>query len=153
MQNKKCVVCGKPGEKHHIIFKSEGGLDFPLNYIYLCSEHHRGKKSPHRNKKINLMYKLEFQNKLNNILTKKYYFMNEIMKILFLNSSQVKSICKKFKLYKEGYKREDIIKRLMGGKVYYDFMLDEFYDDSWNIVDDFISDSELELKLYNNCDF
>lgn len=147
MQNEKCVVCGKTGEKHHIIFKCEGGLDFPLNYIYLCSEHHRGKRSPHRNKKINLRYKLEFQNKLNSILTKDYYFMDEIMKILFLNSSQARSICKKFKLYKEGYKREDIIKRLMGGKFYYNFMLDEFYDDSWNISDDFINDAAFGLNL------
>lgn len=149
MQNGKCVVCGKAGEKHHVIFKCEGGLDFPLNYVYLCAEHHRGRKSPHRNKKINIMYKLEFQNKLSNILTKEYYFMDEIMRILSLNSSQARSICKKFKLYKEGYKRDDIIKRLMGGKFYYDFMLDEFYDDSWNITDESINDYD----LYDNCEF
>jgi len=151
LQNEKCVVCGKAGEKHHIIFKCEGGLDFPLNYIYLCAEHHRGKKSPHRNRRINLMYKLEFQTKLKNILAKDYYSMDEIIKTLSLNPSQGRSICKKFKIYKEGYKREDIIKRLMGGKFYYDFMLDEFYDDSWNISNDFIDD--LDLNLYGNCEF
>lgn len=142
------MVCGKTGEKHHVIFKCEGGLDFPLNYIYLCAEHHRGKNSPHRNKKINLIYKLGFQNKLNSILVKNYYSMYELINILSLNPSQARNICKKFKLYKEGYKREDIIKRLMGGKFYYDFMLDEFYDDSWNIADDFLADD-----LYDNCEF
>jgi hypothetical protein len=140
LQDEKCIVCGKVGEKHHIIFKCEGGLDFPLNYVYLCAEHHRGKNSPHRNKKVDMAYKLKFQNQLHKILVKKYYFMDELMKLLLLNPSQARTICKKFKLYKEGYKKEDIVKRLMGGKLYYDFMLDEHYDESWNIVDDFMED-------------
>lgn len=135
MQDHKCIVCGKPAEKHHIIFKCEGGLDFPLNYVYLCSEHHRGKRSPHRNRKINISYKLKFQNELYTILVKRYYFMDEFERLLMLNPSQARTICKKFKLYKEGYKREDIIKRLMGGKLYYKFMLDDDYDESWNLVD------------------
>lgn|GEM_PF-328449 len=138
MQEEKCIVCGKVGEKHHIIFKRDGGLDFHLNYVYLCAEHHRGKHSPHRDMKINIAYKLKFQKEIFKILVKKYYFMDELIKLLLLNPSQARTICKKFKLYKEGYKKEDIIKRLMGGKLYYEFMIDKDYDESWNIVDDFI---------------
>lgn len=29
-------------EKHNIVFKSQGGIDFELNYKYLYSEDHRG---------------------------------------------------------------------------------------------------------------
>ena len=138
MQEEKCIVCGKPGEKHHIVFKCQGGLDFSLNYVYLCSEHHRGRHSPHRDKKVDISYKLKFQKEISKILVKKYYFMDELIKLLFLNPSQARTICKKFKLYKEGYKREDIIQRLMGGKLYYEFMVDKNYDESMNNVDDFV---------------
>lgn len=37
-------------EKHHIVFKSQGGLDFDLNYKYLDSNSHRGNLGPHKNK-------------------------------------------------------------------------------------------------------
>lgn len=38
--------CGKPGQRHHIVFRSQGGLDIPVNYKYLCPEHHTGNESP-----------------------------------------------------------------------------------------------------------
>lgn len=136
LQSENCVVCGKVGERHHIVYKSEKGIDFSLNYIYLCSEHHRGKNGPHKNKKIDLTYKLQFQEKLRNILQKEYYSLEELTKLLTLNNSHAKTIFKNFKYYKEGYKTSDIIKRLMGGKLYYDVMLDEYYDSSWNILEE-----------------
>lgn len=115
-----CEVCGRLyPEKHHIVFRSQGGLDFPLNYKYLCCIHHRGSNTgPHRCKKIDLEYKKELQAQLKNKLTKDYYTENEIVKILELNRTQAKKICRKFLLYKEGYKTEDIIFRLMGKRNY-----------------------------------
>jgi hypothetical protein len=116
---KCCEVCGRNiVERHHIIFRSQGGLDFPLNYKYLCSEDHKGNKSPHRNKKIDLEYKQELQAKLKSILDKHYYTENELIKLLELNRTQAHKICRKFPLYKEGYKKEDIIRRLLGGRIY-----------------------------------
>ncbi|BAQ14700.1 hypothetical protein CBB2_2590 [Clostridium botulinum] len=116
---KHCEVCGRLyPEKHHIVSKSQGGLDFFLNFKYLCVEHHKGKKSPHMCKKIDLEYKKELQAKLKNKLIQDYYTENELIKILELNRRQVKKMCRKFLLYKEGYKTEDIIRRLMGGKLY-----------------------------------
>lgn len=118
---KYCAECGRiHAEKHHIIFKSQGGLDFTLNYKNLCFEHHKGNLGPHRNKKIDLEYKRELQAKLKNKLSKEYYTENELVKILELNKTQAKKICKKFPLYKEGYKAEDIICRIMGGRIYAD---------------------------------
>ena len=40
-----------PGmHKHHIVFKSQGGLDFSLNLIRLRQEGHEGDKGPHRDR-------------------------------------------------------------------------------------------------------
>ena len=30
--------CNQPGQRHHIVFRSQGGLDFKLNYKYLCPD-------------------------------------------------------------------------------------------------------------------
>ena len=60
-----CEICGKePAERHHIVFKSQGGLDIDVNFIYLCPEHHRGPEGPHMCKKTDLMYKQIEQEKL-----------------------------------------------------------------------------------------
>lgn len=148
LRGEKCLVCGKTGEKHHIIFKSEKGIEFTLNYIYLCSEHHRGKNGPHRNRKIDLTYKLQLQEKLGEILSKEYYSIDELTKLLELNNSQAKTIFKNFKSYKEGYRKTDIIKHLMGGRLYFEVMLDDYYDSSWNINENFESDYfEIKKKI------
>ncbi|MBE6067009.1 MAG: HNH endonuclease [Clostridium lundense] len=124
----KCEVCGKKAEIHHIINRCQGGLDCEVNYKYLCSEHHRGKNSPHKNSKIDLEYKLELQEKLNELFCKNFYTLEEIEEILHLNKSKAKKIIKQLKLYKEGYKREDIILKFMGNRMYDEYMMDE-YDD------------------------
>ncbi|OFI07775.1 hypothetical protein CLOACE_01230 [Clostridium acetireducens DSM 10703] len=124
----KCEICAKEeAERHHIVYKSEGGFDFPLNFKYLCPEHHRGKNGPHKNKKIDIQYKLELQTKLKNILVKDFYTIEELISILKLNSSQSKKLTKDFKLYKEGFKKTDIIKGLMGNKTYNKYMLEDIY--------------------------
>ena len=54
-----CEICGDYADVHHIVHRSEGGLDFKLNYKYLCKKHHRSKIGPHRDKVVDLNYKLE----------------------------------------------------------------------------------------------
>lgn len=124
----KCEVCSRQADIHHIVHKNEGGLDFPLNYKYLCPEHHRGKQGPHRNSKIDIEYKLEMQEKLRNILNKNFYTMEELIIILDLNKTRAKKFFKDLKLFKEGYKKEDIIYRLMGRKIYDEQMLEDYYE-------------------------
>lgn len=138
MQGEKCAVCDKEGERHHIVYKSQGGLDFPLNYVYLCAEHHRGVNGPHKNRKIDLKYKIEMQKKIEQILTDDFYKLKDFMELLHINKRQAKLITKDFKLYKEGYRKKDIIRRIMGGKLYYDYMLDDNYDESWSELDNLI---------------
>lgn len=113
-----CEICGRAAEKHHIIFKSQGGLDFPLNFKYLCFEDHKGNKGPHCCRKTDLSYKVELQRKLEVLLNKKYYTENEIRKLIGLNKKQADMIFRKFKIYPEGFSRNEILMRLMGGRLY-----------------------------------
>jgi hypothetical protein len=124
----KCEICGRGADIHHIVHKNEGGLDFPLNYKYLCPEHHRGKAGPHRNKKVDLEYKLDLQYRLDRILEKNFYTVEELIDILSLNKTKAKKFFKELKLYKEGYKKDDITYRLMGKAQYNEYMLEDYYD-------------------------
>lgn len=122
-----CEVCNREGDVHHIVFKCEGGVDFPLNYKYLCPDHHRGKEGPHKNKSTNLKYKLQMQEKLSEILPKDYYKIEELSLILQMNKSYLKKLFKNLKFYKEGYLKDDIVFKLMGNKQYSEEMLDFYY--------------------------
>lgn len=105
-------------EKHHIVFKSQGGLDFELNYKHLTSEQHRGNDGPHLNKKTDLKYKLELQEKLETLFDKSYYQVDELVDILGLKEQQAAKAFRKVPVYRKGMRREDVIRRLMGGRVY-----------------------------------
>ena len=124
----KCEICGREADIHHIVHKNEGGLEFPLNYKYLCSEHHRGKFGPHKNNKIDIEYKLELQDRLENILHKDFYTMEELIEILNLNKTKAKKFFKELKLHKEGYSKADIVYKLMGRKRYNEYMGEDYYD-------------------------
>ena len=115
----QCKVCmASYPEHHHIVYKSQGGFDIPINMINLCPTHHRGNSGPHLSKATNLKYKREMQTTLEKILTKDHYTESELKEILNFKSNQLKSMCKKLALYDKGYARQDIIRRVMGGKIY-----------------------------------
>lgn len=118
-----CEICNAPADIHHIVHRSEGGFDIELNYKYLCPYHHRGKYGPHHSKEIDLRYKIDLQNKLYEILTKDYYYFRELSQILNIPNNTLKRITKDLKLYKEGYKKSDIIFKIMGNKFYTEEML------------------------------
>lgn len=105
-------------ERHHIIYKSQGGLDFELNYKRLTSEQHRGNKGPHRNRKTDLRFKRELQKKLENILTDEFYTAEELIEILGLKERQAYKAFRKVTQHRKGMKREDVIFRLMGNRFY-----------------------------------
>lgn len=118
---KYCIVCGKPySEEHHVIYRSIAPwmINVRLNKIYLCAEHHRGNNSPHLSKKIDLQYKRELQAKLTKLFNQQYYTVKEIKNILEISEGEAKGIVKTLSLGKEGYSRENIIMRCMGGKNY-----------------------------------
>lgn len=118
-----CEICNAPADIHHIVYRSEGGLDIELNYKYLCPKHHRGKYGPHHCKEVDLKYKLELQNKLFYILQKEYYSFKEIAHELNIPKNTLKRITRDLKIYKEGYKKIDIITKIMGNKLYSEEMI------------------------------
>ena len=113
-----CEICNKKADIHHIVHRSEGGLDIDLNYKYLCEKHHRGKNGPHHTIETDIQYKLELQVKLYSLLPKEYYNFKELGQILQISLNALKRITKNIKLYKEGYKKETIILTIMGGILY-----------------------------------
>ena len=119
----KCEVCGNLADKHHIVYKSQGGIEFPLNFRYLCSEHHRGNSGPHKNRRLDLEYKLEMQKKLQNILINRYYTAEELEFLLGINKGMIKRLFKDYKQSDKEFKAVDIIFRLMGRKSYDESML------------------------------
>lgn len=121
----KCEICGHAADVHHIVYRSEGGFDIDINYKYLCAEHHRGKEGPHQDKIVDLKYKLELQEKLYKYLPKAYYWPKELTEILDIHNGSLKRLLKGLKISKEGFKKEDIIFKLMGKKYYSYDMLDE----------------------------
>ena len=118
-----CEVCGKPADKHHIVYKSQGGIEFPLNFRYLCSKHHRGEIGPHKNRRLDLEYKLNMQRQLEEILIKEFYLIEELELLLNINKGMIKRLFKKYKLNDKGFKKSDIVFRIMGLKKYDEKML------------------------------
>lgn len=105
-------------ERHHIVFRSQGGIDFPLNFIYLTPEQHKGNEGPHLNRKRDLQLKKDMQVELRIKLTKDHYTMKEIIEILGLNKKQAEKAFKRINQVDGQLKKEDIIFRLMGNRNY-----------------------------------
>ena len=121
-----CEVCNAKGDIHHIVYRTRGGLNFNLNYKYLCRTHHRGINGPHRDKITDYKYKLEMQDKLYSTFSKTYYSIFLINEILGLSISSRKKIQDSLFLYKEGYKNTELIFFLMGNHHYSTIGLEDF---------------------------
>lgn len=115
-----CEICGKePAERHHIVFKSQGGLDIDVNFIYLCPEHHRGPEGPHMCKKTDLMYKQIEQEKLFKMFGAKATFkIKEISGIIRHDKKRLERKFVKVKNHCGEYAAVDIVRALMGGRLY-----------------------------------
>lgn len=114
-----CEVCGEPGERHHIVFRSHGGLNIEVNYAYLCAWHHtQGPDAPHRNHWRDIALKLRMQRNLENMLWCETYRTEEIAEIIGIGRRSLEKKMRRVPNEQGNYKREDIIKFLMGGKLY-----------------------------------
>ena len=121
MEYRKCELCKlRPAsEIHHIIYRShcKALIKSDINLIPLCqichAKVHRGKES----KELNHKLRLQFQNKLEILLDKEYLTEKEINDVLKISQTALRGLLKTLMVYKDGYKREDIIKACMGGKI------------------------------------
>ena len=103
--------------KHHIVFKSQGGLDFPLNLVELTMEEHEGNDGPHRNKKRDDELKLGLQNKLWELFPEDELFtIEEISEKLGRTKRYFEPRFRKVPLTEGKYRGYDIVKKLMGNE-------------------------------------
>ena len=66
-------------ELHHIVFRSQGGLNFKLNLIPLSIQEHKGDDGPHKNRQRDLELKQWLQEQLFDLFDKeKSYTLKEI---------------------------------------------------------------------------
>lgn len=112
-----------PMERHHIIFRSHGGCDYGLNIIVLPANFHKGTNGPHHNRETDLILKRRLQEGLREAFPGKHYSIEEVLAILnpWNKKSRIKiekQIKKQNKRTPKGYRKEDVIRTLMGGKNY-----------------------------------
>jgi hypothetical protein len=121
-----CVECLKNdiwthGQRHHIISKKKAKYmeHVPINIADLCLAHHTASPTGiHHNKGMMLRYRQEFQLKLTLLLTKDYYTHKELKELLNASDNTIKAIVKTLPWNKEGYKKEQLIFRMMGDENY-----------------------------------
>lgn len=104
--------------KHHIVFRSQRGMDTPLNMIDLSFSQHEGNEGPHQSRESDLKLKLELQSDYYKLFKDPEYSLPDIAYML---GKTEKYTWKFFRTVpnKAGiYQREDIIRKLMGGKTY-----------------------------------
>ena len=114
MEYRECELCKlRPAsEIHHIIYRShcKALIKSDINLIPLCqichAKVHRGKES----KELNHKLRLQFQNKLEILLDKEYLTEKEINDVLKISQTALRGLLKTLIVYKEGYKREDVIR-------------------------------------------
>lgn len=105
--------------EHHIVFKSQGGLNLDDNLIDLDYEHHLGNKSPHLSREVDLELKRDLQEYYFSRFKAEEYSISEIAAILHKSEKYIYKHFRKVKNFAGIYQREDIIRKLMGGKTYY----------------------------------
>lgn len=110
-------------ERHHIVFRSHGGIDCDMNLIALPMAFHKGPNGPHKNRATDLVLKLCLQEKLFEVFHKKHYTVEEVIRIMEPYNKKSKTslerqLKKQNKCTAKGYRREDVVRTLMGGKIY-----------------------------------
>ena len=123
MTGGECSVCGTIGytERHHIILRSQASyMKFiPCNITSLCLECHRGSvKGVHHNKEVDLKLKQQLQNELFGMFSDKFIKGEEIQEKLKCTKIDSTLILKKLTMYRQGYEREQLVRRLLGGRLY-----------------------------------
>lgn len=118
-----CYVCGNCNtENHHIIFRgqSKALIKCKLNLVELCEAHHRGHDGIHgkNGRALDLKLKLDLQDRLFSLFEKDYITKKDIENKLEISLSCVEKVVKGMVISKEGYEKEAVIRKLLGGKLY-----------------------------------
>lgn len=107
------------GQKHHIVFRSHGGLDIERNFIYLCVSHHSdGKAAVHNNREFDLQLKRKIQEEYFELFDEESYTIPEIAQIINYRKRSLEKKMKSVPSRAGRYERENIVRFLMGGRLY-----------------------------------
>lgn len=105
--------------RHHIVFRSHGGLDFDLNFIGLTQEEHEGNNGPHRNRERDLELKRALQARLRQMFPEGELFtVRQIAEKLGRSERYFAPHFWKVPMKDGKYPGEEIVKKLMGGRFY-----------------------------------
>lgn len=111
--------CNKPGQKHHIVYRSQGGMNIDINYAYLCVEHHSsGKAAVHNNREFDLELKRNMQKELFRRFGEEEYTIEQIAAVIGYDKRRLEKRFKRVKQKAGIFKKEDIIRELMGGRLF-----------------------------------
>ena len=81
--------CSSMGQQHHIVFRSQGGMNIDINYAYLCPAHHTGTKAAvHNNREFDLKLKRNMQEELFRRFTDDEYTIEQVAKIIWTRMSR-----------------------------------------------------------------
>lgn len=115
-----CEICGRPGQRHHIVFRSHGGLNIELNFAYLCADHHTGPQGVHNNRDMDLRLKIRMQRKLEQLFSGDGYQIGDIARMVGYDRRRLEKRIRAAAVpdHLGEYARWDIIRFFMGGKLY-----------------------------------
>lgn len=114
-----CEICGRPGQRHHIVFRSQGGMNIRINFAYLCAAHHTdGPEAVHNNRALDLKLKIRLQRELEVIFREESYCMGEIAAAVSYDRRRLAKRMSKVPAKAGRIRREDIIRFFMGGRLY-----------------------------------
>ena len=124
MMYEYCRVCGcTASQKHHVVFRSENkALEHSkVNIIPLCESCHY--KIHHGNtkegKQINILLKIKLQDYINFMLPCEVE-RDDIRRVMRISDKMVDRIVKTLRMDNKGkYEKDEVIKRLMGGRFYF----------------------------------
>ena len=100
-----CEMCRlrEANQIHHCVFRSHvpALIKCELNYAYICDKCHT-----------------RFQNSIEILFDKEYLTCEDIKEVLKISDRCMRSLLKTVSNKNGLYKREDIIRRCMGGRIY-----------------------------------
>ena len=109
-------------EKHHIVFRSQGGCDFYYNIIELPTGLHKGRRGPHMCRETDVFLKRSVQEALFAELETERKTAEEIVHLCCpMNRRSEKKLYQRLKSAKNyggKYEPEDAVRAIMGGKLY-----------------------------------
>lgn len=142
-------MCGCPGQRHHIVFRSQGGMNIELNYAYLCAAHHTGRAdSVHKSRAFDLLLKIRMQRKLEELFCDPEYGVCKISKLIGYDRRRLACRMKAVPKHAGKYRREDIIRFFMGGRLYDDLKPPPMETEAADPMDGFVFLEEEDSVLY-----